>query len=126
VEGAVPVVSGVRTPSPDPASSLAPSPLIVRTKHFGVIHGPLRPRTRFVAVNVGAIRNGSFGNADYSSSPSKTLRAAMDFSFYSTGCVKRAKECWNESHTINRSTRAAKTKEKPAGVNRFPHLSSSG
>ena len=36
-----------------------------------------------------------------------------------------AKECWNESPTINSSTPAAKTKEKPAEVNRPLHLSSS-
>jgi hypothetical protein len=42
----------------------------------------------------------------------------MGFSFRSTGCVKRAQECWNESHTINGSPRPAKTKEKSAGVNR--------
>ena len=45
----------------------------------------------------------------------------MGFSFHSTGCVKRAKECWNESHTIHGST-PAKTKENPTEVN----LSSSG
>jgi hypothetical protein len=50
----------------------------------------------------------------------------MGFSFRSTGCVKRAKECWNESRTINGSTPAAKTKEKPAEVNRPLHFSSSG
>ena len=49
----------------------------------------------------------------YSSSHSETLRAAMGFSSHST-----AKECWNESRTINGSTPAAKTKEKPAEVNR--------
>jgi hypothetical protein len=42
----------------------------------------------------------------------------MGFSFHSADCVKRAKECWNESHTINGSARAAKTKEKPAGLRR--------
>jgi hypothetical protein len=42
----------------------------------------------------------------------------MGFSFHSTGRVKRAKECWNESHTINGSPRPAKTKEELAGVNR--------
>ena len=40
----------------------------------------------------------------------------MGFSFYSTGGGKRAKECWNESHAINVSAPAAKTKKKPAGV----------
>jgi hypothetical protein len=41
----------------------------------------------------------------------------MGFSFHAAGRVKRAKESWNESHTINGSAPAAKTKEKPAGVN---------
>jgi hypothetical protein len=36
----------------------------------------------------------------------------MGFSFHSPGCVKRAKECRNESHAINGSPRAAKTKAK--------------
>jgi hypothetical protein len=35
----------------------------------------------------------------------------------STGCVKPAKECRDESHTINGSTPAVKTKENPAEVN---------
>jgi hypothetical protein len=54
----------------------------------------------------------------YSSSHSKTLRAAMGFSFHSAGCVKRAKECWNESSAVDGSTPAAKTKEKLAEVKR--------
>ena len=44
----------------------------------------------------------------------------MGFSFYSTGCVKRPKECWNENHTICALPCGPKTKEKPAGVNRRP------
>jgi hypothetical protein len=47
----------------------------------------------------------------------------MGFSFQASGRVKRTEECWNESsRTINnRSPRAAaKTKEKPAGVNLQP------
>jgi hypothetical protein len=67
---------------------------------------------------LGAIRNGISSDDRYSSSRSKTLRAAMGYSFRSTGCVKRAKECWNESHTINGSAPAAKTKEKRGGLNR--------
>jgi hypothetical protein len=59
-------------------------------------------------------------NAHCSSSPSKANRAAMGFSFHSIGCVKRAKECWNETHTICAPPCGAKTKEKPAGVNRRP------
>ena len=39
----------------------------------------------------------------------------MGVSFHATGCVKRVKESWNESHTINDSALAAKTKKKPAG-----------
>jgi hypothetical protein len=38
----------------------------------------------------------------------------MGFSFHSTGCVKRAKECWNEGHAG--SPGAPKIKEKPAKV----------
>jgi hypothetical protein len=38
----------------------------------------------------------------------------MGFSFHSPGCVKLAKGCRNDA--INRSPRAAKTKEKPAKV----------
>jgi hypothetical protein len=40
----------------------------------------------------------------------------MGFSFLSTGCVKRTKECRNENHAINGSPRAAKTKENLARV----------
>jgi len=40
----------------------------------------------------------------------------MGFSVSFTGCVKRSKECWNETHTISASAPAAKTKKKPAGV----------
>jgi hypothetical protein len=65
-------------------------------------------------VDVGAIRNGISSHDRYSSSHSKTRRAAVDFPFRSSGCVRRAKECWNQSRTINGSTPAAKTKEKPA------------
>jgi hypothetical protein len=63
----------------------------------------------------GAIRRRELGYERDSSSPSKTLRAAMGRSIHSIGCVKRAKECWNESHTVNVSACAAKTKENPAG-----------
>jgi hypothetical protein len=52
-------------------------------------------------MDVGAIRNGISSDDRYSSSHSKTHRAAMGFSFRSTGCAKRAKECWNESQTTN-------------------------
>ncbi len=40
----------------------------------------------------------------------------MGFSVSFTGCVKRSKECWNETHIVNASAPAAKTKRKPAGV----------
>jgi hypothetical protein len=43
----------------------------------------------------------------------------MGFSFRSTGCGKRTKECWDESHAINEPQHAAKTKEKPAGLKRW-------
>jgi hypothetical protein len=43
----------------------------------------------------------------------------MGFSFRSTGRAKRAEECWNESHAINESQHAAKTKEKPAGLREY-------
>jgi hypothetical protein len=39
--------------------------------------------------DLGRSGNGSFSHEHYSSSPSKTLRAALGFSFHSTGCVKR-------------------------------------
>jgi hypothetical protein len=50
----------------------------------------------------------------------------MGFPFRAAGYAKRAKECWNESHTINGSAPAAKTKENLAEVNLPLHLSSSG
>ena len=40
----------------------------------------------------------------------------MGFSFRSTGCVKRTKECWNESLTINESQHAAKDERNPHRV----------
>jgi hypothetical protein len=60
-------------------------------------------------VTVGAIRNEISTDDRYSPSHSKTHREAMGFPFHSTAGVKRAKECWNESHTINGSAPAAKT-----------------
>jgi hypothetical protein len=70
-------------------------------------------------VNVGAIQNGSLGHEHYSSSPSKTLRAEMGFSFRAAGCVKRVETCWTERQTTNAAMSphcASTTKEKPAGV----------
>ena len=49
----------------------------------------------------------------------------MGFPFHSSGCAKRAKECWNESRTINGSAPAAKTR-KTRRLEPAPHLSSSG
>jgi hypothetical protein len=49
----------------------------------------------------------------------------MGFSFPAAGRVKRVKACSTESHTINAykpQHPAARTKEKPAGVNRRVHL----
>jgi hypothetical protein len=43
----------------------------------------------------------------------------MGFPFRATGCVKRTKKCWHESHAINESQHAAKTKENPAGLRRW-------
>jgi hypothetical protein len=83
-------------------------------EHIGVTRD-LKPRGD-VALSVGAIPNASFSHEYYSSSRSKTLRAAMGFSFHSHGCVIRSKECRNENHAINGSPRAAKTKENPARV----------
>jgi hypothetical protein len=81
----------------------------------------------------GAIRNGICSHERHSSPHSKTHRSAMGFSFHSTGCVERPKECWNESHNINGAVHAAKgmytvhtLKEKPAGVNRRARLCSLG
>jgi len=84
------------------------------------------------ALMLGAIRNGISSHERYSSSHSKTHRAAMGFSLRSTGCVKRPKECWNESRTIEggagskdqRKTRrrepaGAKPKQS-GGLNRLP------
>jgi hypothetical protein len=36
----------------------------------------------------------------------------MGFSISFTGCVKRSKECWNETHTIS----ASKDQKEPPGV----------
>jgi hypothetical protein len=72
-------------------------------------------------VDVGAIGNGISSDDRYSSSHSKTHRAAMGFSASFTGCVKRSKECWNETYTISASAPAAKTKKKPAGVSQGEH-----
>jgi hypothetical protein len=69
-----------------------------------------------VAVNVGAIRNGSFSHEHYSSSPSKTLRAAMGCSVRFAGNPGRTKERRIERLSGQRAPHSAKTKEKPAGL----------
>ncbi len=62
---------------------------------------------------LGAIRNGISSDDRYSSSHSKTHRAAMGFPFHSSGRVKRAKECWNESRTIQRLGARSKDQKNP-------------
>ena len=89
----------IRGPPVEKGRIVSLSPLLVRTS-TSASTTDLKPRER-VAVDVGAIRNGISSDDRYSSSHSKTLRAALGFSFHSTGCVKRAKECWNESQTTN-------------------------
>ncbi|WP_156042176.1 hypothetical protein [Bradyrhizobium sp. URHD0069] len=67
-------------------------------------------------------RNGSFSHGHSSSSPSKTLRAAMGCSVQFPGNPSRTKERWIESLTINTAPRAARAKEKPASrANSAPH-----
>jgi hypothetical protein len=39
----------------------------------------------------------------------------MGFSFHSADCVKRAKEYWNESHTINGRRARQRPKKNPPG-----------
>jgi len=68
-------------------------------------------------VNVGAIWNWSSSHEHYSSSPSKTLRAAMGCSFRFAGISGRTKEeCRIESLAGQQAPRAAKANEKPAGL----------
>src|ERR1700680_1507649 len=71
-----------------------------------------------VDVNVGAIRNGSFSHEHYSSSPSKTHRAAMGCSFRFAGNPGRTKEHRIERLSVNTAPRAPK--EKPAGLGTGP------
>jgi len=43
----------------------------------------------------------------------------MDFSFHSTGCVKQAEECWNQTtRSTGRRTARQGPKKNPPGVNR--------
>ncbi len=46
----------------------------------------------------------------------------MGFSVSFTGCVKRPKECWNETHTINGSARGRNQRTRrrePAGSDKM-------
>src|ERR1700682_1418766 len=70
-----------------------------------------------VDVNVGAIRNGSFSHEHYSSSPSKTLRAAMGCSVRVAGNPGRTKEHRIERLTVNIAPRA---KRKTRRVGYWP------
>jgi hypothetical protein len=57
----------------------------------------------------------------YPTSPSKTLRAEMGFSFQLANCGEHIEECRNKSHTDSTKgspRRAAEAKEKPAGLRR--------
>jgi len=69
-----------------------------------------------VAVNVGAIRNGSSSHEHYSSSPSKTLRAAMGCSFRFAGNTGRTKEeCRIESLAGQQARARQKPTKNPPG-----------
>jgi hypothetical protein len=59
--------------------------------------------------------NGSFSHEYYTSSPSKTLRAAMGCSVRFAGIPGRAKERRIEKLTVNIAPRAAKPKKNPPG-----------
>jgi len=67
-------------------------------------------------VSVGAIRNGSFSHEHYSSSPSKTLRAAMGCPVRFAGNPRRTKERRIEGLAGQHAPLAAKAEEKPAGL----------
>jgi hypothetical protein len=60
-------------------------------EHIGVNEEP-KAMGR-VAKKLGRSGTGASTHEHYSSSSSKTLRAAMGFSFCSTGSLKRPKEC---------------------------------
>jgi hypothetical protein len=84
-------------------------------EHIGVTPGTFKPWDR-VAVNVGAIRNGSFSHEHYSSSPSKTLRAALGCSVRFAGNPGRTKERRIERLAGQHAQRPAKATEKPFGL----------
>jgi hypothetical protein len=65
---------------------------------------PQEPLSRpACSMNVGAIQNGSLSHEHYSSSPSKTLRAEMGFSFRAAGRVDRALQNRKPHHQRRRS-----------------------
>jgi hypothetical protein len=83
-----------------------------RNQHIGV-NTDLKPRER-IAVSVGAIRNGSSNYERYSSSHSKTHRAAMGFSFRSAGCANGPKNVGTKATpSTSRSTRQRRKKNPP-------------
>src|SRR5882672_11759947 len=94
----------------------------IRMPYLGYLESPKHTYLRdlaaagTVAVNVGAIRNGSSSHEHYSSSPSKTLRAAMGCSVRFAGNPGRTKECRIERLAGQHAPRATKAKEKPAGL----------
>ena len=77
--------------------------------------GPLSPGTRWL-VNGGAIRNGSFSHEHYSSSPSKTVRAAMGCSVRFAGNPIRTKERRIEGLTGQRCAARGKGQRKTRRV----------
>jgi hypothetical protein len=78
-------------------------------------HGPLSPGTRWL-VNGGAIRNGSFSHEYYSSSHSKTVRAAMGCSVRFAGSPIRSKERRIEGLTGQRCAARGKSQGKTRRV----------
>jgi hypothetical protein len=66
-------------------------------------------------VNLGAIQNGSLTHEHYSSSPSKTLRAAMGCSFRFAGNPGRTKERRIERTAGQHAPRVAKAKKNQPG-----------
>jgi hypothetical protein len=67
-------------------------------------------------MNVGAIQNGSSSHEHNSSSVSETLRAAMGRSVRFADNPRRTKESRIERLAGQHAPRAAKAKEKPAGL----------
>jgi hypothetical protein len=72
-------------------------------------------------LNIGAIRKGSFSHEHYSSSRSKTLRAAMGYSVRFAGNPAFTKERRIERLVGQHAPRPEKAKEKPAGLRLKAH-----